>query len=100
MTTVHRAVGDYGAPARITVTDLQDANGQTVDTGTVTLRASGLFEGVMTNDGGGAWHYDPAQSDLSKRGSFLLEVRVDGSQVTVPSKGGWRLSVRDVATSP
>ena len=100
MTTVHRAVGDFGAPARITVTDLQDAQGQTVDTGTVTLRASGLFEGVMTNDGGGVWFYDPVESDISKRGSFLLEVRVDGSQVTVPSKGGWRLSVRDVATSP
>ena len=100
MTTIHRAVGDFGAPARITVTDLQDAQGQTVDTGTVTLRASGLFEGVMVSDGGGVWHYNPAQSDLSKRGSFLLEVRVDGSQVTVPSKGGWRLSVRDVATSP
>ena len=96
MPRIHRAVGDQGAKARITVTDVKDANGESVTVGTLTLRAQGLFEGDMSHQGDGTWTYDPVAGDISKRGIFVLDVfSVDGGQVSIPSDNPWTLSVRD-----
>ena len=98
--TIHRVVGDHGALARIRILGLKDADGQPITSGTVTLRADGLFEGAMSHTEDGNWHYDPAPDDLDTAGRYRLEVRVDGSQVTVPGETAWTLRVRAAVEAP
>lgn len=98
--TIHRVVGDHGELARIRINNLRDVDGQPVTGGTVTLRAATLFELPMTHTGDGNWYADPADGDLDRAGAFPLEVRVDGSQVTVPSRGTWMLAVRAPVDPP
>ena len=99
---IYRVVGDHGAKARITLTDVKDAEGTLVTAGTLTLRAQGLFEGTMTHDAEGTWHYDPAVGDLSAKGTYRLEAKSeDGQQVvTIPSETPWTLHVRDAVAGP
>lgn len=99
---IYRVVGDHGAKARITLDNVTDADDQTITAGTVTLRAQGLFEGAMTSNGDGTWHYDPAPGDLSAKGTYRLEAKSeDGQQVvTIPSESPWTLHVRDAVAGP
>jgi hypothetical protein len=101
MPRIRRVVGDEGAKARITLTDVKDAQGELVTSGTLTLRADGLFEGSMTHDDGGTWFYDPVAGDLSSSGVYRLEATsADGSTVTIPGGDPWELHVRARGASP
>ena len=96
MPRIPRTVGDTGTEARITVTDVKDADGQLVTAGTMTLRAHGLFEGAMSHSGSGTWVYDPVAGDLSKAGIFRLDLYSENvGKVSIPSDDPWTLSVRD-----
>lgn len=101
MPRIERVVGDNGAKARIRLSDVKDVNGTLVTTGTLTLRAGGLFEGAMTHDDGGSWFYDPDPSDLDTAGVYLLEATsADGGTVTIPGGTPWELHVRAAGKPP
>ena len=98
--TIFRTVGDHGELARIRILGLRDYSGQAVVSGSVRLRAGGLFDRPMTHLGDGNWYLDPVVGDLDRPGRFLLEVLVEGSQVTVPGRAPWRLNVRTPVADP
>ena len=99
-TEIYRTVGDHGELARIRVLDLQDADGNPVTSGDVRLRASKLFDLAMTHTTNGTWYVDPGPNDLNKSGQYPLEVRVNGSQVSVPGEEPWTLMVRNTVRDP
>lgn len=98
--TIYRTVGDHGEFARVRIFDLQDADGTLITSGTVRLRAGRLFDEPMTHAGDGVWFYDPGPGVLDRRGDFPLEVLVEGSQVTVPGREPWVLSIRNPVREP
>ena len=100
MTTIYRTVGDYGELARIRVLDLQDMDGNPITSGDVRLRAARLFDRAMTHLSNGTWYLDLQEGDLDRQGSYPLEVRVNGSRVTVPSEEPWTLMVRNTVRDP
>ncbi len=93
-TTIYRVAGDHGEFARIRVLHLRDADGNPITSGDVRLRADGLFDKSMTHLENGTWYLDPGEEDLERHGSFSLEVRVNGSRVSVPAEEPWMLHIR------